>query len=113
MKNHSTVLAVAALLVFGAALPGHAEDATAAKIPPAPAASQTGAPPASVARPSLAPKTTAEPAPSAAAVEPAPDYDQRTAGRHRRHGRFRIAHWRPFAIHLPRFHRHRIHWRRI
>ena len=59
MRMHFTILATAALLVFGSALPGHAEDAAATKAPPAPAAARTGAAPASVARPSLVPKTTA------------------------------------------------------
>jgi hypothetical protein len=121
MRSHFTVLAAAALLVFSSALPGHAEDAATPKAQPAPAAAQTTAPPASVARPSAAPTTTAQPAsPPAAAAPAGPDAigadangERRYAG-HRRHlGRYRIAHWRPFSLHLPRFHRHRIHWRRI
>ena len=60
VKAHFAVLATAALLVFGPALPGHAEDAAAPKAAPAPTAPQTEAPPVSVARPSLAPKTNAD-----------------------------------------------------
>jgi hypothetical protein len=108
MKMHFTQLAVAALLVFGAAHPGHAEDA--AKAPPA--AAQTVAPPASVARPPLAAKTAVEPAPPQEAAG-AGYGGRRHAGRHRHFGRFRIAHFRPFSFHLPRLHRHRIHWRRF
>jgi len=113
LKTDCTVLATAALLVFGLALPGHAEDAAAPKAPLAPAATQPEAPPVSVARPSLAPKTTADPASPPAAAGAAPNNDRRYAGRYRRFGYYRFAHWRPFTIHWPHFHRHRIHWRRI
>src|SRR6202035_5709602 len=59
MKSHLPGLAVAALLVIGPTLSGHAEDA-APREPAAPAAAQADAPPSSVPRPSLAPKA-AEP----------------------------------------------------
>jgi hypothetical protein len=39
--------------------------------------------------------------------------DRRSAGRYLRFGHYRIAYWKPFSIHWPHFHRHRIHWRRI
>ena len=105
------VIAGALLLVSATALPGHAEDAP--KAPPAPAASQTEAPPPSVARPSLAPKT-AEPASAPAAADPAPRRQRRYAHRHhRRYGYYRSAYWEPFPIYWPHFYRHRIHWNRI
>lgn len=55
MKPRFTGVAMAALLVVAAGHPGYAEDATASKTPPTPTAAQTGAPPASLPRPSLAP----------------------------------------------------------
>jgi hypothetical protein len=103
MKIHFTGLAIAALLVIGPALPGYAEDAAA------PAAAQTEAPPASVPRPSLAPKT-AEPASTATAAESAPSH-RRYAQRHFR--RYRTAYWEPFPIYWPHLYRSRIHWNRI
>jgi hypothetical protein len=75
-------------------------------------ATQTGAPPASVPRPSLTPKA-AEPASLPAAAGPAPNSDRRPARRYLRFGHYRIAYWKPFSIHWPHFHRHRIDWRRI
>jgi hypothetical protein len=105
MKSHITGLAFAALLVIGPALPGHAEDAA----PAAPATTnQTDAPPASVPRPSLGPKT-AEPAPAPEAAEPTPPRHRRYAHRHWR----RYAYWEPFPIFLPHFYRNRIRWYRI
>jgi hypothetical protein len=105
------VIAGALLLVSATALPGHAEDAPMA--PPAPAASQTEAPPPSVTRPSLAPKT-AEPASAPAAADPAPRRQRRYADRHhRRYGYYRSAYWEPFPIYWPHFYHHRIHWNRI
>jgi hypothetical protein len=112
MKSHFTGLAVAALLVIGPTLPGHAEDAAPAKSPAAPAA-QTEAPPPSVLRPSLAPKT-AEPASPPAAADPAPRRHRRYAHRHwRRYGYYRTAYWEPFPIYWPHYYRHRIRWNRI
>lgn len=112
MKSHFTGLAVAALLVIGPTLPGHAEDAAPAKSPAAPAA-QTEAPPPSVPRPSLAPKT-AEPASPPAAADPAPRRHRRYAHRHwRRYGYYRTAYWEPFPIYWPHYYRHRIRWNRI
>jgi hypothetical protein len=117
MKTHFTGLAVATLLVLGPTLPGYAEDAapnapTAPTTTQPPAATQTEAPPPSVPRPSLAPKT-AEPA-SPPAAEPAPPRHRRYAHRHhRRHGYYRTAYWEPFPIYWPHFYRGRIHWNRI
>ena len=106
MKSHLTGLAVAALLVIGPTLSGHAEDA-APREPAAPAAAQADAPPSSVPRPSLAPKA-AEPASTPVAAEPAPR-QRRYAHRHWR----RYAYWEPFPIYWPHFYRSRIHWSRI
>jgi zona occludens toxin (predicted ATPase) len=112
MKSHFTGLAFATLLVAASALPGYAEDAAAPAAPPAPAANQTEAPPASVARPSLAPKA-AEPASQPVAAEPSPS-QRRYAHRHwRRYGYYRSAYWQPFPIFWPHFYRSRIHWSRI
>jgi hypothetical protein len=113
MKSHLTGFAVAALLVAGSILPGHAEDTAAPKEPVAPAATQTEAPPPSVPRPSLAPKA-AEPASPQATAEPAPPSQRRYAHRHiRRYGYYRTAYWEPFPIYWPHLYRHRIHWNRI
>ena len=118
MKTHFTGLAFAVLFVFGPTLPGYAEDAAAPKAPAAPtatqapAATQTEAPPPSVPRPSLAPKT-AEPA-SPPAAEPTPPRHRRYAHRHyQRHGHYRTAYWEPFPIYWPHFYRNRIRWNRI
>jgi hypothetical protein len=102
------IIAAALLLVIGPTLPGHAEDTPNAA--PAPAASQTEAPPPSVARPSLAPKT-AEPASVSAAADPAPR--RHSHRQHRRYGYYRSAYWEPFPIYWPHFYRHRMHWNRI
>lgn len=108
MTSYFTGFAVAALLIIGPALPGHAEDAA----PAAPAATQTEAAPESVARPSLVPKA-AEPA-SPAAANSAPRRQRRYAHRqHRRHGYHRAAYWQPLPIYWPQLHRSRIHWNRI
>jgi hypothetical protein len=110
MRARSLGLAFAALLVLGRTVPGHAQDA-ASKPAAAPSAqSPTAAPaeaPASVPRPSIAPKT-AEPAPATT--------EEAKPRRHRRHARHhyrRYAHWQPFPIYWPRFHRHRIYWSRV
>jgi hypothetical protein len=92
--------------------PSYAENATGSKTPPTPTAAQTGAPPASVPRPSLTPKAT-EPASLPDVAGPAPNGNRRSAGRYLRFGHYRVAYWKPFSIHWPHFHRHRIHWRRI
>jgi len=99
MRARSIGLAVAALLVLGRTVPGHAQDAASK-----PAAAEA---PASVPRPSIEPKT-AEPAPAAT--------EQAKPRKHRRHARHhskRYAHWQPFPVYLPRFHRHGISWHRI
>jgi hypothetical protein len=116
MKSYFTGLAVAALLATGPALPGHADDA-----PAAPTA-KTEAPPPSVARPSIVPKT-AEPAAPVANKTAAPEArtvaDERPQRRHyaRRHhwryGYYRSAYWEPFPIFWPHFYRSRVHWSRI
>jgi hypothetical protein len=115
------VIAGALLLVSATALPGHAEDAP--KAPPAPAASQTEAPPPSVARPSLAPKAAELAAPPVVSKSAEPDKksvsDERPRQRrharrhHGRYGHYRTAYWEPFPIYWPHFYRHRIHWNRI
>ena len=104
MKSHFTGIALAAMLVVGASLPGHAEDAAK---PAEPAATKAEAP-LNVPRPSLAPKT-AEPASPPAATEAAP----RRVRRYARHHHRRYAYWEPFPVYLPHLHRHRIYWNRI
>jgi hypothetical protein len=104
MKKHFIGVAIAALLVIGPVLPSDAEDA------PAPAATSTDAPPPSVPRPSLAPKTT-EPASPAAEAEPS--HHRRYAYRHHRYGYYRTAYWEPFPIFWPHVYHSRIHWNRI
>jgi hypothetical protein len=117
MKSYFTGLAIAALLAAGPTLPGYAEDA-----PAAPAA-KTEAPPPSVARPSIIPKT-AEPASAPVANKTAePEAktvpDERPRHRHYahrhywRHGYYRTAYWEPFPIFWPHFYRNRVHWSRI
>jgi uncharacterized membrane protein len=106
MKSQFAGIALATLLVIGASLPGHAEDAAKPADTAAPAAKADA--PASVPRPSIAPKT-AEPASPPAAMEAAPR-------RHRRYARYhsrRYAYWEPFPVYLPHVHRHRIYWNRI
>jgi hypothetical protein len=118
MKPHFTGLAVAALIVIGSNLPGYAEDAAAPTTPAAPATVQTPAaqpetPPASVARPSLAPKA-AEPAPAPVADEPPQRPHRRYAHRRwHRWGYYRTAYWEPFPIFWPHFYHNRIRWGRI
>ncbi len=110
MKSPLTGLAIAALLVVGSILPGHAEDAAA---PANPAATQGQAPPPSVPRPPIVPKA-AEPASPAAAAEPSPPAQPRVAHRHyRRWGIYHTAYWEPFPIYWPHLYHHRIHWNRI
>src|SRR5712671_1262897 len=106
MRARSLGLAFAAILVLGRTVPGHAEDAASKPAAtPAPAAAQTDAP-ASVARPSIAPKT-AEPAPAGEEAKP------RRHQRHARHHDRRYASWQPFPTYWPHYYRHRIHWSRI
>jgi hypothetical protein len=106
MRNHFTGFAIATLLVVAAALPGHAEDAAP---PPATAPAATeSAPPASVPRPSIAPKT-AEPASAPVADDAAPPRRRHYAHRHYRH----YAYWQPFPVYWPHFYRQRIYWTRI
>jgi hypothetical protein len=123
MKARFIGLAVTALLVFVQARSSHAEDAAAPAAAPAPAAAQTEAPPPSVARPSIAPKT-AEPAqpptvdktadPDAKRVSDERPRHRRYAHRHyRRYGYYRTAYWQPFPIYWPHLSRHRIYWSRI
>jgi hypothetical protein len=113
MKTHFAGLAIAALLVIGPTLPGHAEDAAPSNAPAAPAAAQTETPPPSVARPSLAPKA-AEPASPPAAEETAQQPRRRYAHRyHGRYGYYRTAYWEPFPIYWPHLYHNRIHWNRI
>ena len=112
MKPHFTGFAVATLIVIGFTFPSLAEDAPVPAAPPAPSAAQTEAPPPSVPRPSIVPKT-AEPASAAAAAEPAVR-PRRTAHRHwRRYGTYRTAYWEPFPVYWPHLYRNRIHWNRI
>jgi hypothetical protein len=118
MKLHFSGLAVAALIVIGSNLPGYAEDAVAPTTPAAPATVQTPAaqpetPPASVPRPSLAPKA-AEPAPAPVADEPPQRPHRRYAHRRwHRWGYYRTAYWEPFPIFWPHFYHNRLHWGRI
>jgi hypothetical protein len=110
MKTHFAGLAVVALLIIGPPRPGHAEDTTAAPTTTTqtPAATQTEAPPPSVPRPSLAPKT-ADPASPAANAEPAPRRHRRYAHRYSR----RYAYWEPFPIYWPHVYHNRLRWNRI
>jgi hypothetical protein len=110
MKSRLAGFALAALLVAGPVLPGHAEDTT----PPAgPATTQNETPPPSVPRPSIVPKA-AEPAPPAAAALPMQPQQPRIAHRRYRHwGIYRTAYWGPFPIFWPHLYHHRIHWTRI
>ena len=101
MRARSIGLAFAALLVLGRTVPSHAQGAAPSTTPAAAPAEA----PASVPRPSIAPQT-ADPAP--ATVE-----KPRRHRRHARHHYRRYAHWQPFPIYLPRFHRHGISWQRI
>jgi hypothetical protein len=110
MKARSLGLAVAALLVLGRAVPAHAQDASKSTAPP-PSAQTPAAPaqtdaPASVPRPSIAPKT----------AEPAPATEEAKPRRHRRYSRHhyrRYATWQPFPIYWPHVHRHRMYWSRL
>ena len=104
MKSHFSGIALAAMLMVGASLPGHAEDAAKPAEPPATKADA----PVNVPRPSLTPKT-AEPASPPAATEAAPRRVRRSARHHAR----RYAYWEPFPVYLPHLHRHRIYWNRI
>ncbi len=113
MKFHFTGLAIAALLIVGPILPGHAEDAAAPKDTMTPAATQTKAPPPSVPRPSLAPKI-AEPASPETTAEPTPSPQRRMVHRHsHRWGYYRTAYWEPLPIYWPHLYHQRIHWSRI
>jgi hypothetical protein len=115
MKSYFTGLAVAALLAVGPTLPGHAQDA--------PPAAKTEAPPPSVARPSIVPKTTEPVAAPAASKAAEPEQktvsDERPRHRHYAHrhywrnGYYRTAYWEPFPIFWPHIYRNRLHWNRI
>ena len=107
MNKQFTGIAVAALLSLGASFPSQAQDAVKPTDPSAPAATKSDAP-ATVVRPSIAPKT-AEPAAAPAATEPAPRRHRRYARHHYR----RYAYWEPFPVYFPHFQRHRIYWNRI
>ncbi len=112
MKTHLTRLAVAAVLVVTAAIPGRAEDAAPA--PAAPATAPASAAPASVPRPSIVPKPV-EPAvqqtvqPAADAAPATPRQHRRYARRHYRH----YAYWQPFPIYWPHLRHSHIYWSRI
>ncbi len=116
MKSQFAGLAVAALLVTGLTLPGHAEDA----VPKTPAAPQSEAPPPSVARPALVPKAATPAAPATTTTTADPDAKTVTEERprlrrsaHRHYGRYRTAYWEPFPVYWPHLYRNRIHWNRI
>lgn len=112
MKSIFTGIALAALLTIGASLPGHAEDAAKPADTAAPAASKAEAP-ASVPRPSIAPKT-AEP--KSAEPTSAPVTTETAPRRHRRYARHHYrgyGYWEPFPLYLPHFHPHHISWARI
>ena len=120
MKTHFTGVALAAMLTIGASFACYGQDAAKPADATAPAVAAPPAPkaeaPATVPRPSIAPKT-AEPvaAPnnvetaSQPTAEPAPRRHRRYARHHTR----RYAYWEPFPVYFPNFHRHRIHWNRI
>jgi hypothetical protein len=117
MKTQFTGIALAAMLTIGWSLPGYAEDAAKPTDDTAPAAAAPKAEaPASVPRPSIAPKA-AEPAVAPNSAEQAsPPAAEPVPRRHRRHARHhyrRYAYWEPFPIYFPHFHRHRIYWNRI
>jgi hypothetical protein len=116
IKSHFTGLALAALLIAGAALPACAEDAAAPKDQPAPppaATTQPEAPPPSVPRPSIVPKA-AEPPPAAPVADEPPARPQRRyAHRHHwRHGYYRTAYWEPFPVYWPHLYHSRLYWSR-
>ena len=104
-----TELAIAALLVIAPVLPVHAEDAAA---PAAPAAAQPEAPPPSVPRPAIVPKT-AEPAPTPVTEDPAPQRHRRYVHRYRHYGYYRTGCWEPFPISFPHLYHNHIRWNRI
>ena len=113
MKAPLAGLAIAALLVAGAALPGFAQDATTQQPPAAQAPSPPAASTETVPRPSIVPKT-AEPASPAAATETAPALrHHRYAHRYRRYGYYRTAYWEPFPVYWPHLYHNRIHWNRV
>jgi hypothetical protein len=115
MKSYFTGFAIAVLLVTGSIWPGYAQDAAT---PAAPAATSSDAPPASVPRPSLAPKAAA-PAPAATTADPDTKNvsderpRRRRYSRRYRHGYYRTAFWQPFPIYWPHLYHSRIHWNRI
>ena len=111
MKTYFTGLAVAALLVIGATLPGYAEDAAAPAAPAAPAATPNrGAAAERAASVDRAEDRRA--GVSAAADEPAPRH-RRYAHHHWRYGYYRTAYWEPFPIYWPHLYHSRIYWNRI
>jgi hypothetical protein len=118
MKAHLTGTAVALLLTVACTLPGRAEESAQPSAPAAspstPAATPTDAP-ATVPRPSIAPKN------AAPAQQPvAPQADDGNAPRRRHYARrvgpgygTRTAYWQPFPIYLPHFYHSRIYWSRM
>jgi hypothetical protein len=91
MKKHYSAAIAVAFLLTASTLAAKAEDAAPESA--APAAAPTENKPASVARPSIVPKTS-----------------DTAAHRHYR----RYAYWEPFPIYFPRFTRHHgIYWSRI
>jgi hypothetical protein len=111
MKRQFSTAVAAALFVTAASLAAKAEDTA----PAAPAAAPTDSAPASVARPSIAPKTNDTAARPDASVKPQADAEPAPL-RHRRWARrhYRYAYWEPFPIFFPHFTRHHgITWSRI
>jgi hypothetical protein len=106
MKPHVSV-ALAALVVSVSVISGHAED-SAAPVLSQPATAQPEAP-ASVQRPSIAPKA-AEPATHPVA-DSAPE--RPVSHRHYRRYAYHVRYLGPFPIYRPELGRHRIYWQRI
>ncbi len=118
MKRHFSTALAAALLVTAASLAAKAEDAAPAPAATAaPAATPGDSAPASVARPSIAPKANDTAA--------KPDFEREAAGRCRACAATpsplrapslpaRYAYWEPFPIFFPHLTRHHgIYWSRM
>ena len=108
MKTRSLGIAFAALLAF-APVRGSAQDAASPAAPAkaaSPAAGQSD-PPASVPRPSIAPKT-AEPGEAPAVTDATPRKKRRYARHYRRY-----TYWEPFPVYWPNYYHHRLNWRRV
>jgi len=105
MKTRSLGIAFAALLAF-APVRGSAANTTAPADAATPA-TDPGNRPASVPRPSIAPKA------GEAAPAPATETTPRKSRRSAKKQLHRYAYWEPFPVYWPSYHRHHLTWRRI